>query len=102
MNFARARRENGDVKLGTVTLEAAGPVAKAVSERGSEVVVGFRPEDLELTNGSGTHRDAVRIPARIDVVEYLGNQELVHADADGTEIVAMVPSDKRCAPGDEV
>src|SRR5690348_9623257 len=41
MNFARARRENGDVKLGTVTLEAAGPVAKAVSERRSEVVVGF-------------------------------------------------------------
>jgi multiple sugar transport system ATP-binding protein len=102
MNFARARRENGDVKLGTVTLEAAGPVAKVVSERGAEVVVGFRPEDLELTNGSGAHGDAVRIPARIDVVEYLGNQELVHADADGTEIVAMVPSEKRCAPGDKV
>jgi ABC-type sugar transport system ATPase subunit len=38
----------------------------------------------------------------VDVVEYLGNLELLHADAEGTEIVALVPSAKRCAPGDKV
>jgi multiple sugar transport system ATP-binding protein len=102
MNFARAKRENGDVVLGTVRLDAAGPVAKAMDERGSEVVVGFRPEDLELTNGAAPPDGAVQIPARVDVVEYLGNLELLHADADGTEIVALVPSEKRCAPGDKV
>jgi len=102
MNFARARRDNGDVVLGTVKLDAAGPVVKAMDERGSDVVVGFRPEDLELTNGAGPQDDAVQIPARVDVVEYLGNQELLHADADGTEILALVPSEKRCAPGDKV
>ncbi len=102
MNFARARRDNGDVVLGTVKLDAAGPVAKAMDERDSDVVVGFRPEDLELTNGAGPQDDAVQIPARVDVVEYLGNLELLHADADGTEILALVPSEKRCAPGDNV
>jgi multiple sugar transport system ATP-binding protein len=71
-----------------------------VAERGEEIVVGFRPEDLELVNGQSG--DAVRIPANVDVVEYLGNQELLHADAEGTEIVALVPSAKRCAPGDKV
>ena len=66
-----------------------------------DVVVGFRPEDLVLTNGrSGDGH--MRIRAKVDVVEYLGNQELLHADADGTEIVALVPSAKRLAPGDQV
>jgi multiple sugar transport system ATP-binding protein len=101
MNFARARAQNGDVVLGTVKLDAAGPVGTAVTERKSEVVVGFRPEDLELANGQPGD-GAVRIPARVDVVEYLGNLELLHADAEGTEIVALVPSAKRCAPGDKV
>jgi multiple sugar transport system ATP-binding protein len=101
MNFARARAENGDIVLGTVKLDAAGPVAKAVNERGREVVVGFRPEDLELADGA-TGDGAVLIPARVDVVEYLGNQELLHADAEGTEVVALVPSARRCAPGDRV
>jgi multiple sugar transport system ATP-binding protein len=102
MNFAPARRENGDVVLGKVKLDAAGPVAKAVEERGSEVVVGFRPEDLELTNGAAPQDGALQIPARVDVVEYLGNQDLLHLDAEGTEIIALVPSEQRSAPGDKV
>jgi multiple sugar transport system ATP-binding protein len=101
MNFERARAENGDIYLGTVKLDAAGHVGKTVKERQSEVVVGFRPEDLLLGNGQ-VEDGAVRIPAKVDVVEYLGNQELLHADASGTEIVALVPSAKRAAPGDQV
>ncbi len=102
MNFARARRDNGDIVLGTVKLDSAGPVAKAVEERGSEIVVGFRPEDLELSNGAGPQDGVLQIPARVDVVEYLGNQDLLHLDADGTEILALVPSERRCASGDSV
>jgi multiple sugar transport system ATP-binding protein len=61
------------------------------------VLIGFRPEDLELgaENGSGT----VRIPAKVDVVEYLGHEELIHAQAEGHEIVALVPSEKKVQPG---
>jgi multiple sugar transport system ATP-binding protein len=101
MNFERARAQNGDVVLGTVTLDEAGPVARAVRERKAEVVVGFRPEDLVLADGQAGDGH-MRVTAKVDVVEYLGNQELLHADADGTEIVALVPSAKRLAPGDRV
>jgi multiple sugar transport system ATP-binding protein len=38
----------------------------------------------------------------VDVVEYLGNEELIHAQAEGNEIVALIPSDRRVKPGQEV
>ena len=43
----------------------------------------------------------VRIPAKIDVVEYLGHEELIHAQSEGHEIVALVPSDKKVQAGEE-
>jgi multiple sugar transport system ATP-binding protein len=36
------------------------------------------------------------------VVEFLGNEELIHAQSEGSEIVALLPSDKRVAVGDSV
>jgi ABC-type sugar transport system ATPase subunit len=36
------------------------------------------------------------------VVEYLGNQELLHADCEGNEVVALVPSDRHVKTGDRV
>ena len=64
------------------------------------MLIGFRPEHIELANGQAT--SAVRFPARVDVVEYLGNDELIHAQSEGNEIVALLPSDKRVGVGDNV
>ena len=44
----------------------------------------------------------MRLPAKVDVVEYLGNQELLHADVEGHEIIALVPSDRKVQVGDNV
>jgi multiple sugar transport system ATP-binding protein len=87
--------------LGNAKLSLSGAAANAARDRpaGSELLIGFRPEHLDIANGSG---DQVRIPARVDVVEYLGNEELIHAQAEGNEIVALIPSDRRVKPGDEV
>jgi multiple sugar transport system ATP-binding protein len=63
-------------------------------------LIGFRPEDLQLNGHGGA--DAVHIPAQIDVVEYLGHEELIHAQAEGHEIVALVPSDKKVEAGQAV
>jgi multiple sugar transport system ATP-binding protein len=63
-------------------------------------LIGFRPEDLQIGNGAGD--GGVRLPAKVEVVEYLGNQELLHADAEGNEIVALVPSDRQVKVGDRV
>ena len=63
-------------------------------------MIGFRPEHLDVvSNGRG---DVVKIPARVDVVEYLGNEELIHAQAEGNEIVALIPSDRQVKPGQQI
>ena len=69
------------------------------SDSGRKIVAGFRPEHLEIGEagaGSGSFR------ARADVVEYLGNEELLHVNAADQDIVAIVDSDNRVRPGDIV
>ena len=73
--------------------EAAGPTT------GRTLVVGFRPEHLDIgepADGVGSFR------ARADVVEYLGNEELIHLSAADRDIVAIVDSEHRVRPGDIV
>src|SRR5688500_8189910 len=102
MNFATAKAEGKDLMLGSAKLELSGEPAKAAETRpdGADVLIGFRPEHIELANGQET--SAVRFPAKVDVVEYLGDGELFHAQAEGNEIVALLPSDRKDGVGDEV
>ena len=102
MNFATARSEGKDLMLGSAKLELSGEPARAAETRpdGANVLIGFRPEHVELANGQQS--SAVRFPAKVDVVEYLGNDELVHAQAEGNEVVALLPSDKKVSVGDDV
>ena len=61
--------------------EAAAPAA------GKTLVAGFRPEHIDIGEagaGAGTFQ------ARADVVEYLGNEELLHIAAAGQDVVAIV------------
>jgi multiple sugar transport system ATP-binding protein len=67
------------------------------SSTGRKLVAGFRPEHLELKDAEG---DSFTIPGRADVVEYLGNEELLHVTALAKDIVAIVDSDNRVKPGD--
>ncbi|HEX8939236.1 MAG TPA: sn-glycerol-3-phosphate ABC transporter ATP-binding protein UgpC [Candidatus Limnocylindrales bacterium] len=61
------------------------------------LVAGFRPEHMEL--GEATD-GAARVQAKADVVEYLGSEELIHANAGGRDLVALVGSEARVKPGD--
>ena len=73
--------------------EAAGPTT------GKVLVVGFRPEHLDIGDagaGDGSFQ------ARADVVEYLGNEELLHVNAADQDVVAIVSSEHRVRPGDIV
>ena len=103
MNFATAKAEGKDLMLGGAKLVLTGEPARAAETRdsGANVLIGFRPEHLELANGASTE-NTVQFPAKVDVVEYLGNEELIHAQAEGNEIVALLPSDKKVTPGQEV
>jgi len=97
MNFARAQVDDGALAIGSGRwrLPAGAPFA-----RGQEVLVGFRPEHVELSSGGAS--GALELPARVDVVEYLGNEELVHIEADGNEFVALVSSDRSVRTGETV
>jgi len=87
--------------MGNHLLHLTGSRAKVASDRkGRQLEIGFRPEDLEIASGNGDR--AVRFPAKIEVVEYLGNQELLHADAEGNEVIALVSSDMNVKAGDNV
>ena len=103
MNFATTKSEGKDLMFGGAKLVLTGDQAKAADSRpdGANVLIGFRPEHIELANGTSGD-NAVRFPATVDVVEYLGNDELIHAQAEGNEIVALLPSDKKVQPGDSV
>ena len=103
MNFATAKADGKDLMLGGAKLVLTGEPARAAETRpdGASVLIGFRPEHLELANGASTD-NTVQFPAKVDVVEYLGNEELIHAQTEGNEIVALLPSDKKVTPGQEV
>ena len=102
MNFATTRTEGEALMLGRAKLELVDRAARAAAQRprGSELVIGFRPEDLRVLDGQVD--GMVRIPARIDVVEYLGHEHLIHAQAEGHELVALIPSDRTLNSGDDV
>jgi len=102
MNFATTKSEGKDLIFGGAKLELTGAQARAAESRpdGAQVLIGFRPEHIEIANGQDG--SAVRFPAKVDVVEYLGNEELIHAQAEGNEVVALLPSDRKVGVGDNV
>ena len=86
---------NGSVSVGGATVD----VPAAVRARGwSEVVVGVRPESLELA--------ADGIPASVQIVEEIGADAYVFCTAEigGTEtrLVARAPARRAPAPGERV
>jgi len=71
----------------------------ATPKAGKTLIAGYRPEHLDIGeagNGTGSFR------ARADVVEYLGNEELLHVNAASQDVVAIVDSAHRVRPGDIV
>ncbi|MEX1072191.1 MAG: sn-glycerol-3-phosphate ABC transporter ATP-binding protein UgpC [Chloroflexota bacterium] len=102
MNFVTVTASGEQLMMGQAKLTLAGEPARAAAARpaGSSLTIGFRPEHLELANGSG--EQAVRFPAMVDVVEYMGNEELIHARAEGNDIVALLPSDRKVKAGESV
>jgi multiple sugar transport system ATP-binding protein len=102
MNFVTVTTAGGELMMGQSRLHLAGEPARVVAAQtpGANLTIGFRPEHLELANGTGD--SAMRFPAEVDVVEYMGNEELIHARAEGNDIVAILPSERKVKPGEHV
>ena len=98
MNFVELTAQADRLSDGQMTLPSPASLRDAI-KNGEKYVVGFRPEHLELGE-VGAAVGTVR--GNADVVEYLGNEELLHVNAAGREIVAIVDSANRVRPGDVV
>jgi multiple sugar transport system ATP-binding protein len=63
------------------------------------VTVGFRPEHLEpgTLTGPGLSMTVV-----VDVVEFLGNDELIHGSGAGRDVVAIINADNTLKVGESV
>jgi ABC-type sugar transport system ATPase subunit len=73
--------------------------AEKLNGSGSGRIAGFRPEHVEL----GHHgADAVQLSGRVEVREYLGDEQLVHLNVKDTPILAKLPVEEHVSPGDEV
>ena len=66
---------------------------------GKDRIAGFRPEHIELANG---RVDGVSFDARVEVVEYLGDEQLVHLTRRGTAIQAKLPVEEQIGAGQEL
>ncbi len=106
MNFLSGRvRVDGDsvsLVLDGLDVPLSGRAAATARTRGndSELVIGMRPEhfDAAASATDGT----ISVPATVEVVEFLGNDELIHANVAGNDVVALVPSSRGVAVGDKV
>jgi multiple sugar transport system ATP-binding protein len=66
---------------------------------GSGQIVGFRPEHVRLRDAGA---DSIRFQATADVVEYLGDELLVHVALDSRTLLAKLPADQNVAQGQEL
>jgi ABC-type sugar transport system ATPase subunit len=73
--------------------------APLVDAGGADRIAGFRPEHMRLggAGGGGLHFDA-----RVEVVEYLGDEQLVHLVRKDVPLLAKLPVEERVESGANV
>jgi multiple sugar transport system ATP-binding protein len=103
MNFLNLTVERQDGRLNVRDANLSLPVPDrlrpAVESSGGALTAGIRPEHFEI--GDSRPGD-VSLRATVDVVEFLGNEELLHARIGEHDIVAIVGAVHRIRPGDDI
>ena len=102
MNFINVtlHKEDGRSVLKNDNVELPLPerLRSVVESDASELTAGVRPEHFLITSGAKGEGATVR--ATIDVVEFLGNEELLHVRVGEHDLVAIVDASHRVKPGD--
>jgi ABC-type sugar transport system ATPase subunit len=65
---------------------------------GQDRIAGFRPEHIAIGE---SRTDTIPFTAHVDVVEYLGDEQLVHMTRNGTSLQAKLPVEERLNIGEE-
>jgi multiple sugar transport system ATP-binding protein len=67
---------------------------------GDDRIAGFRPEHVRIGRNAGG--DVISFDGRVEVVEYLGDEQLVHFARKDTALQAKVPVEQKLSTGDNV
>ena len=88
MNFVRGRIREGRMAFGDQTLDLNGARPDLPELEGREVILGFRPEAVELTE----RKDACRVSARVELTEMLGDYTNVYITEGEQQAILKVDS----------
>lgn len=99
MNILPARWDGSAVVVGHARFEApAGSVPLGEGHRGKEVLLGVRPERLEIAPaGSGEG-----VGAHVDLIEPMGGESNVYLSIEGRRAIARIEGDAPVKAGEEV
>jgi multiple sugar transport system ATP-binding protein len=105
MNFINVtpKTEGGSLKVvgDGFDLPVPDSLKNAVANGATDLTAGVRPEHFELMNGAAPGAGAT-VRATCDVVEFLGNEELLHVRVGEHDLVAVVDASLAVKPGDIV
>jgi multiple sugar transport system ATP-binding protein len=98
MNFASLEISDGRMKGSGFDFPVPTRFRDAVGSGSRRIVAGFRPEHFEL----GGQDEGLVVRAKADVVEYLGNEELLHVTVAGhdADVIALVDASNNVRSGD--
>ena len=68
----------------------ASVAARLASARGRAITMGIRPEDVSLAEEGSGSAEVATAPARLDLVESLGNETFIYARAGKQDLVARL------------
>jgi ABC-type sugar transport system ATPase subunit len=100
MNFIEGEVTGATADATTVRADdgsaLAVPVASDQIKIGERVTLGIRPQHIILVSG------ADGIAAKVRLVEALGSETVIHAEAFGQKLLAIVPGQKHLSIGDTI
>ena len=103
MNFINVKAEkHGDrtvLKNANLELPIPPRLQSLVDAAEGELTAGVRPEHFQVSSGQASEMGAT-IRATTDVVEFLGNEELLHVRVGEHDLVAILDASHRVKPGD--
>ena len=100
LDWTAAARSGSSAPIPRLILPRSSFSGALASLDGHQVTLGIRPEYLRL--GAEIHPRTLGLPARVERMEFLGADRLLHLSAGQFSLIARVPSTTSAAPGQPV
>jgi len=98
MNLLTGSLSDGVFHADAADVSVRVPDELAAASTADPLTLGVRPESVQIVASAGDYT----FEATVDVVELMGNVQIVHIDLDGTEFLAEVDPDLAVEQGDSL